>query len=420
MSKIILDPTGLYKALGEYIVITTEVEWLKYLTLKNDAYWIKGKQLCNWTEEWLRVWQKSDLIIEKKQNPRLKLEAIFTPISIPDNWDDLHILQVVTQLDSYASNHKIEYLLADVTNTEESFWLIDNLSVKHLAQWLSIIIPQEYKIVADVWLNYITNNHHHHLLNYYQVKNKEQLLKSWLGLNNDDQIIKELGTYPLDIPDICKAKFWEFWQEKIYQSEGKILDRLMLPQQTGNQIIANLAYEILLNNPSWLTQEIITKISVYLTNQKIFQLQEKLPPQKPLPLSINASSQDALKWATESYLPFRKWETTINILPKEEQISEKLADSFVNWIVKNYPELKTGKMLDITIKSNEKITHEISINQCPELPINKDKDNIQLSGKITFIFANNESGEFNLNPDSQITIKQVFNSGIQGGLDDFF
>jgi hypothetical protein len=35
------------------------------------------------------------------------------------------------------------------------------------------------------------------------------------------------------------------------------------------------------------------------------------------------------------------------------------------------------------------------------------------------MFANNEPEEVNLNPESVITITQIFDSGIQGGIDEF-
>lgn len=352
MIKIILDATKLYIPLDNYIVITTEVEFLQNFTLENDAYWLKGKRLCNWAKEYLRVWNKLDLIKEEKQNPRLKLETILQPFSIPENWNDKTILEIVTQLDSYNSQNKIEFLLADVTNINQDFWLTKDLSIQHLAQWLSIIIPEKYKVFANVWLNHLTNNHQNELVNYYQIENKEQLLKSWLGLNNDFHIIKELGKYPLNIPDSCLEEFTQFWQEKIYKTSGKILNELILPEEIGNKIIVNIAYEILLNNPSWLTQEIISKISIYLTPQQTSNLQEKLPPKTPSLLSIDATPQEALQWATESYLPFRKWETTINITSKKEQLSEKLADSFVNWIVKYYPELKLDNVENSLLNYN--------------------------------------------------------------------
>jgi hypothetical protein len=341
MNKIILDPTGLYQPLPDYIAITTEVEWLKYFTLEDENYWIKGKTLCNWTEEWLRVWNKSDLIIERKQVPRPKLTAILTPLSIPDDWDNHYILKLATLIDSYTSNHPLESLLADITKTEESFWLIDNLSIEHLAKWLCLQIPQNYQIFEDVWKHKISQNHNHdHLLSHYQTENKNQLLKNWLGLTLDLNFINVLGKYPLNVPDSCLKEFRNFWEQKIYQTEAKILDDLILYQEPGKEIIAFIACDFLLKHPIYINQERISKIILYLTNTKKSQLKQKLPPIQPLPLSIDDSPQDALKWVTESYLPFRSWETNINYTPKEQQISEQLANSFVNWIIKYYPELK--------------------------------------------------------------------------------
>ncbi|MBD2567736.1 hypothetical protein [Anabaena lutea] len=83
MSKIILDSTGSYPPENNHIVISTEVEWLKHFTLEHDHYWIKGKALCNWTEEWLRVWNKLDLIVETKQ-PQDNKQDINIDISTPE------------------------------------------------------------------------------------------------------------------------------------------------------------------------------------------------------------------------------------------------------------------------------------------------------------------------------------------------
>ena len=301
MNKIILDPTGLYQPLTDYLVITNEVEWLQSFPLESSAYWIKGKRLCDWTKEWLRVWNKDDLIIEIKQHPRPKLEAIFAPFSIPNNWDDQHIFTMITQLDSYASNHPIESLLAGVTNTEDNFWLIDKLSVEHLAQWLCIEVPQVHQIFENVWKHKISQNHDNdNLISYYQSENKHQILINWLGLGSDLDIINILGKYHLNIPDVYLKEFSDFWRQKIYQTEAEILDELILHQQTGNEIIASIAYDILSNKPIWNTPERINKISFYLGNQKTSQLQQQLPPIQPLLLSIDASPQDALEWVTES------------------------------------------------------------------------------------------------------------------------
>ena len=82
-------------------------------------------------------------------------------------------------------------------------------------------------------------------------------------------------------------------------------------------------------------------------------------------------------------------------------------------------DFKTGKMLDITIKPNDQVTHEISISEYPELAPNKNENKIELSGQLTFSFSNTDSSQSNLDSQSYIIIKQIFSSGIQGGLDDF-
>ncbi|MDK2409691.1 hypothetical protein QHH11_08200 [Aphanizomenon sp. PH219] len=314
MNKIILDPTGLYQPLTDYIAITTEVEWLKYFTLEDENYWIKGKTLCNWTEEWLRVWNKSDLIIEKKQVPRPKLAAIFSHLSIPDDWDDQYILKLATQLDSYTSNHPLESLLADITNTEESFWLIDNLSIEHLAKWLCLQIPQSYQIFEDVWKHKISQNHNH----------DQEIIGSHGGLFPEEVVVgfsvlsQSLKRNPVIVT--CSG-------------EGK-------PQQPGELIIT-------IHNHNVVS---LTNLCLYINELR---------------------------------------------------------------------EFKTGKILDITIKPHDKIIHKIFVGEYPELPPNKNEATIQLSGKLTFLFANNDSEESNIDLKSFITIQQIFSSGFQGDLDDF-
>ncbi len=65
--SVILDPTGHYEIPQDHIAITTEVDWIKSFFITEGQYWIKGERLCNWTKEWLRVWNKTKAIKEIKQ-----------------------------------------------------------------------------------------------------------------------------------------------------------------------------------------------------------------------------------------------------------------------------------------------------------------------------------------------------------------
>lgn len=217
MSKIILDPTGLYQPQNNYTIITTEVEWLQYFTLEHENYWIKGKMLCHWTEEWLKVWNKLDLIIEIKQQP----------LDITDN---------------------------------------------------------------DIILEKSDHN------NNYKPRKNEEVIVNCIG-----------------------------------KCEGE--------------------------KPAKLT------ITIY--NYDII-------PLKNLCLYIH-----------------------------------------------ELPDFKNGKMLDISIEPNDKFVDTMLISQYPKLPPDKNKTTIKLSGKLTFTGNNDDLEESHIDSNSFITIKQIYNSGFQGDLDDF-
>ncbi len=81
--NIVLDPTGLYPIPPNYIAITTEVEWIQHFGVSHPC-WVTSKRLCEWATEWLRVWNKIEMIAEIKQDPRIVLTSLFHPIPVPE------------------------------------------------------------------------------------------------------------------------------------------------------------------------------------------------------------------------------------------------------------------------------------------------------------------------------------------------
>lgn len=359
MTKIILDPTNLYPIEQNYIIISNEVEWLKKFTLKDEAYWIKNKIPCAWTKEWLKVWNKTNLIIEIKENPRSLLASILNPLSIPNQWNEQQMLGILNQLNTYPNNNKIAHLLAEISDTELKLWECITPSEKHLAQWLCVNIPEEYQVFEQFWLdNFISHNHENKFIEYYRINNKLNLLKNWVGIGLNK--VDNLGIFPLSLPVIIEKEFINFWEEKIVQTQGEIIKKLILPQEYQKELIAEIAYNIFLEKTNWITRDRVAKISIYLNADKRQKLNQLIPPSQPKPLDINAKPDDCLQWVTNYYLPFRLWEINHNMSNNNEdknQISSNLADSFVNWIVKNYPELK----LDCVEKSwlNDSVTLQV-------------------------------------------------------------
>jgi len=290
--SVVLDPTELYPIPASYIAITTEVEWIRLFFLADSPYWIKGNRLCKWTHEWLRVWNKTDAIIEEKQNPRPRLESLFYPLPLPEEWNDAQVLELIIKLDSYSKENPIPYLLSEVTGNDGNIWFEDP-SVNHLAQWLSLQVPEEYRLLERVWQHQMSE-HSHELAVYYRTEDKLLLLRRWLGLT--ELPIKEIGSYPLTVPAFLIEEFKAFWERQILQGEGKALDTLLPNQQPGMPQIASQAYEILKARPKWITGERKTKLSAYLNHQQRKELNDQQPPPQPQPLPISCYASKFNKW----------------------------------------------------------------------------------------------------------------------------
>ncbi len=340
---VVLDPTGLYEISPGYTAITTEVQWIRCFFVTEGRYWVTGKglqakRLCNWTHEWLRVWNKTEAIAEIKQDPRSKLLTLFHPVSLPDEWTDQQLLALATRLDSYPQDNPIAYLLADITGSDQQIW-IGEPSIQNLAAWLAIQMPQEYIAIERVWQQQFKE---HDLATYYQAEDKTLLLRRWLGITKP--VITELGKYPLSVPNFLTEEFSRYWEEQLYRTDGKALDTLMPTQVAGMELIAACAYNVLSNRPNWIKKARETKVAAYLSHEQRVKLSDLQPPPEPQPLALDASPKQALTWATESYLPFRRWEMVNHQPPSERRISDRLADSFLEWILEHYPEMKVDSV----------------------------------------------------------------------------
>ena len=243
--------------------------------------------------------------------------------------------------------------LEDITNSNKNIWF-GEVSIQNLAAWLAIQVPQEYKCLERVWqkhlqksnsqkynseeYNQVTSN----LAKYYQTEDKLQLLRRWLGISEPK--ITDLGKYPLSVPEFLTQEFDQFWEQQLLQTEGEILDVLIPEEQPDLERVANLTYNVLSNRPNWITKARENKVAQYLNYQQRVTFSDRKSPPQPQALSIDASPQKALTWVTEDYLPFRRWETVIHQPPSNERISDCLADSFVEWILKHYPAMKVDSV----------------------------------------------------------------------------
>ncbi|WP_017302745.1 hypothetical protein [Spirulina subsalsa] len=66
---VFLDPTKQYPIPDDCIVISTEMDWIRDFFVTEGKYWVRGKRLCDWTTEWLRVWDWQDAMIAPRPHP---------------------------------------------------------------------------------------------------------------------------------------------------------------------------------------------------------------------------------------------------------------------------------------------------------------------------------------------------------------
>jgi serine/threonine protein kinase len=353
--SVILDPTGLYLPASGCVEIRTEVEWIQSFFQSDAIYWVTGsgkwaKRLCDWTREWLRVWNKLDAILEEKQDPRIQLQSLFASVPIPDEWTDREILQLATAISAYSPENPIAHLLADLIEGDRQVWF-DSPSVHNLARWLAIQVPDTYKPLERIWQNKVGEGNSE-LTSYYQTDDKLQLIRQWIGLVKPSAEVRVLDCYPLPIPSFLVGEFRAFWESQLIQNEGRAIDELIPNQQSGMEQIAPLAYTVLKSCPKWITKERKRKISSYLKPEDIRSLDDLQPPIHPEMLNLEVNPKDAMKWVTDQYLPFRRWDAALNSSLDRPRLSDSLADSFVIWLLKHYPELKfTNSILNYSVAS---------------------------------------------------------------------
>ncbi len=330
---IVLDPSGKYHIPPGYMPITTEIQWMESFGVDDSPCWVQGKRLCDWAREWLKAWNKLDKVAHILIDPLLRLQDIFD--EIPSQWSEEQRLEIALKLNTCPEDNPVAHLLTYITG--QSIWL-EEPSIENLAAWLALDIPPEWQALEKLWQNQLST---HELGSYYQTADKWELLRAWLGMTATPP--KDLPPYPLPIPENIREEFDRYWQEVLYKTQGRALSSLIPAQVAGFERIARVASQVFQNRPAWLDKLLLRKIIPYLTLEDKEGLNQIIPPEVPPLLAPDARAEDALKWVTESYFPYRRWETLRDNLPPGERKSDRAAESFINWIERCGEDLPDAK-----------------------------------------------------------------------------
>ena len=355
---VTLDPTDIYQIPKGYQAIATELEWLQYFHVQEleapQHYWISGAYLCNFTRKWLELHDLSHTIAAEKQEPIVYLQSLLGDAINLTQWQspplDNYLHSLCDRLSHYQiakpkANPVIE-LLANITENHQ-IWT-DTPSISHLAQWLLINVHEDFQPFEKYWQQVISQSTDNpKLAAAYIVEKKQEFLRNWIGLDSSssliDDLIDDLGEFPLVIPVQLVKELTNHWQQKILESEGKILDTIS-PDLPNIQQVINLAYDLSIKHPELIVSDRIHRLPYSVSQRN--KLISLLPQDLPQELNLNSSVIEAMNWATEQYLPFRQWELTVAKKTIRERESDRLGESFAHWLYQQYPNLKTQAVAD--------------------------------------------------------------------------
>lgn len=283
--------------------------------------------------------------------PREQLQQSLPDLAIPEDWDPATCLDLVSRFDRNDRDPLVT-LLASLSDRDQAFWN-DSPSLRHLATWLETTLDPKFAPLTAAWLR----RHPHHILTpFYRTPNKLDLLRQWLGIS-PTPAPPELKSYPLPIPAVLRAEFTAHWDQQLRTSGGTCLDTINPHQQCGIDLIAQRSFLLFEQSPAYLNPQRHQKLRSHLSHRANQQLTTLTAPPKPAPLPPAATPDEALRWATQDYLPYRRWEMVVAKLTAEQGESTAIADSFVTWIYDHYPILKVTPVAESSI--NYHATHEV-------------------------------------------------------------
>jgi hypothetical protein len=324
--QIVLDPSGKNVPEAGFVIVQSEVEFLKKDGQGN--LWITGYS-CDFVR---RVCEARNVDIVEVESPENGLRAIIGPLV--DHLDPFIIKKSLAILE-HQDPKSIAELLSALTGDE--FW-ISEPSYSHAAKLLLLDISNDLNDLAEkqveLWAKTVLDPQ---LKGIYacNLRDRESVLRDWLL---DSQVRKKLGEYPENLT----RKHAELLRRELGQQLrlSKGLSISTFPKSTPNRNIYGKAIvEYFSQNATLLSPDLLSGISGLLSFNERDSLERLLPLSEIPPLSHLSDVQQALDWVTDKYLPQRLAQIENGTCFD----ADVMAMSFVDWLLENYPTLTHGE-----------------------------------------------------------------------------
>lgn len=321
--QIFLDQSKENNPSEGFTIVETEIEFLQ--SDGAERLWARG-QVCEYVRA---VYQARKIKVSEVVSPRSRLRALIGDVAESINASLLsRLLQI---LDGDENPKNLSDLLFHLTRDE--FWA-QGVAIEHAARFLTLELDEDLIDLAErqrhIWL---AESQKSNLNKIYRnsFPERENSLREWLF---DEKLRKSLGEFPLHLSEKNAAILSEEIGRRMRSTNGTAINDF--PTATVNKdIYAKAAVEYFSVHTTRLSSDVIAKISPLLSASDRTRLERLIPIPDLLPLASDADFATALKWATEKYLPFRAVQADL----KNCADADRLAESFTDWILGNYPKL---------------------------------------------------------------------------------
>lgn len=357
MATVRLDREGHAPVPDGYVLVTTEVEFLR-LSTEDQPIHVRGERLCSWAATFFSA---RKVMVQETRPYMQELRGVLPELS------SLEIVKLIEllglKLETLERPLRVDTLLNAAA--PHPIWG-EAPSIQHLANWLLWLLATDtVDVIAPLFRPYIARWQLEELpfdADLYTIQTREAAytaLQSWLGLKDRDQFsIRQ--EFPLEVPPDLQRAAREIWREEMIQSRGARFDQLTRQKIPFilKKIAAEEACQYYMHNQEDLSLTRVEALTPYLSVKNIAALRKVVPPTQPSEMPNHPN--EVVAWYLREYLPYREWQRTSNSVEGQTE-AIRAARQFEFWYLDQYPRGINGGSLHRWLSYNR-----INQTQCPD------------------------------------------------------
>jgi hypothetical protein len=372
---LLLDPHGDAIVPPGYTLVASEVEWLRETIIADTSVpqiVVRGQILTQWARTW---WETQGGQCDDLVSPGYMLQSLVSTLPTADAQavaQELHacwgenswpapltlsavlnaLYPGVQQLWDYTPSAEPNDIarvagdwLAWLHETERTDWPATHLPL--LAAWAGAWQKEEPQAKTLFPLDPITAH---------------ALFRAWVGLSPTvvprplRQTLKWAGPCPVPVPADWLAATRLLWETDLpryvanrpVETEAGTAVAAWWSQVTSQHLHADLlpialhvAMQYVQHHRAALTAELLRSLRSSMDAEDYAKLARRIPPPEPGPLPTEPEA--VLRWVTDSYLPYRIWQSELEPPDEAAMITvRRHALAFGSWLLATYPARLSG------------------------------------------------------------------------------